>query len=85
MRRRPDRQRGQHHPQRGAAHPGPDLHATTGGLQWIVDSYAMVFGGLLLAGGSVADRFGRKRFFLIGLAVFAGGSAAAAFAGRWTC
>jgi EmrB/QacA subfamily drug resistance transporter len=58
-----------------------DLHATTGGLQWIVDSYAMVLGGLLLAGGSVADRFGRKRFFLIGLAVFAGGSAAAAFSG----
>ncbi len=58
-----------------------DLHATTGGLQWIVDSYALVFAGLLLAGGSVADRFGRKRFFLIGLAVFSGGSAGAAFSG----
>jgi EmrB/QacA subfamily drug resistance transporter len=58
-----------------------DLHATSSELQWIVDSYAMVFAGLLLVGGSVADRFGRKRFFLIGLAVFTGGSAGAAFAG----
>jgi MFS family permease len=49
------------------------LHATSSQLQWIVDSYAMVFAGLLLVGGSLADRFGRKRFFLIGLAVFAGG------------
>jgi MFS family permease len=44
------------------------LHATAGDLQWIVDSYAMVFAGLLLVGGSLGDRFGRKRFFLIGLA-----------------
>lgn len=58
-----------------------DLHATSSELQWIVDSYAMVFAGLLLAGGSVADRFGRKRFFLIGLAIFTGGSAGAAFCG----
>jgi MFS family permease len=42
-----------------------DLHATSSELQWIVDSYAMVFVGLLLVGGSLADRFGRKRFFLI--------------------
>jgi len=49
-----------------------DLHASSSELQWIVDSYAMVFGGLLLVGGSLADRLGRKRFFLIGLAVFAG-------------
>jgi EmrB/QacA subfamily drug resistance transporter len=58
-----------------------DLHATSSELQWIVDSYAMVFAGLLLVGGSLADRFGRKRFFLIGLAVFTGGSAGAAFSG----
>ena len=43
--------------------------------------YAMVFAGLLLVGGSLADRFGRKRVFLIGLAVFAGGSIGAAFSG----
>ena len=57
------------------------LHATSSELQWIVDSYAMVFAGLLLVGGSLADRIGRRRFFLIGLAVFAAGSAGAAFAG----
>jgi MFS family permease len=57
------------------------LHATSSELQWIVDSYAMVFAGLLLVGGSLADRFGRKRFFLIGLSVFAGGSIGAAFSG----
>ena len=46
------------------------LHATSSELQWIVDSYAMVFAGLLLVGGSLADRFGSKRFLLIGLTVF---------------
>lgn len=55
-----------------------DLHATSSALQWIVDSYAMVFAGLLLVGGSFADRFGRKRFFLIGLFIFASGSIGAA-------
>ena len=58
-----------------------DLHATSSQLQWIVDSYAMVFAGLLLVGGSLADRFGRKRIFLIGLAVFAAGSIGAARSG----
>ena len=55
-----------------------DLHATSSQLQWIIDSYAMVFAGLLLVGGTLADRFGRKRFFLIGLTVFALGSIGAA-------
>ena len=58
-----------------------DLHATSSQLQWIVDSYAMVFAGLLFVGGSLADRFGRKRFFLIGLTIFAAGSIGAAFSG----
>jgi EmrB/QacA subfamily drug resistance transporter len=58
-----------------------DLHATSSDLEWIVDSYAMVFAGLLLVGGSLADRFGRKRFFLIGLVVFAGASIGAALSG----
>ena len=57
------------------------LHASSSELQWIVDSYAMAFAGLLLVGGSLADRFGRKRFFLVGLTVFAGGSIGAAFSG----
>ena len=58
-----------------------ELHASSSELQWIVDSYAMVFAGLLLVGGSLADRFGRRRFFLIGLTVFAGGSIGAARSG----
>jgi EmrB/QacA subfamily drug resistance transporter len=58
-----------------------DLHATSSQLQWIVDSYALVFAGLLLVAGSLADRVGRKRTFLAGLVAFAGGSAWAAFSG----
>ena len=58
-----------------------ELHATSSQLQWIVDSYAMVFAGLLLVSGSLADRFGRKKSFLIGLAVFGVGSIGAAFSG----
>jgi EmrB/QacA subfamily drug resistance transporter len=58
-----------------------DLHATSSQLQWIVDSYIMVFAGLLLVAGSLADRVGRKRTFLAGLAAFAAGSAWAAFSG----
>ncbi len=58
-----------------------DLHAASSQLQWIVDAYALVFGGLLLVAGSLADRVGRKRTFLAGLVAFAGGSAWAAFSG----
>ncbi len=57
------------------------LGATSSQLQWIVDAYAMVYAGLLLVGGSLADRFGRKRLFLTGLTIFAGGSVGAAFSG----
>jgi EmrB/QacA subfamily drug resistance transporter len=57
------------------------LHATSSQLQWIVDSYAMVFAGLLLVGGSLADRLGRRRFFLCGLTIFAAGSCGAALSG----
>ncbi len=60
------------------------LRATTDQLQWIVDAYAMVFGGLMLVAGSLADRFGRKRLFLIGLVVFGTGSLGAAFSGSVT-
>ena len=58
-----------------------DLHATDSQLQWIVDAYVIVFAGLLLVAGSVADRVGRKRTFLAGLAAFAAGSVWAAFSG----
>lgn len=58
-----------------------DLRATDSQLQWIVDAYVIVFAGLLLVAGSVADRVGRKRTFLAGLAAFAAGSVSAAFSG----
>lgn len=57
------------------------LHATTSQLQWIVDSYVLVFAGLLLVAGSLADRVGRKRTFLTGLVAFAAGSAWASASG----
>lgn len=43
---------------------------TNAGLQWVVDTYVLAFATLLLAAGSAADRFGRRRLFLIGLALF---------------
>jgi EmrB/QacA subfamily drug resistance transporter len=58
-----------------------DLNASSSDLQWIVDAYIIAFVGLLLAAGSLADRIGRKKTLLAGLAVFAAGSAAAAFSG----
>jgi EmrB/QacA subfamily drug resistance transporter len=56
-----------------------ELGATTSGLQWIVDSYALVFAGLLLACGGLADRFGRKLMMQIGMVLFGLFSAWAAF------
>ena len=55
-----------------------DLHATTSNLQWIVDSYVLMLAGLLLVGGAVADIFGRKRWFAVGMIVFAAGATTAA-------
>ena len=51
-----------------------DLDADQTDLQWIVDSYAIVFAGLLLSAGAMGDRFGRKLALMGGLAVFAAGS-----------
>ena len=51
------------------------LHASDAERQWVITAYTMAFGGLLLLGGKVADRLGRKRTFLIGLAGFACASA----------
>lgn len=49
---------------------GRDLHGTTTSLQWVTGAYALTFGGLMLTAGSVADRFGRRRVLLVGLAAF---------------
>ena len=55
-----------------------ELDASSSQLQWIVDSYLLVFAGLLLAAGSLGDRFGRRRALLAGLLTFGLGSALAA-------
>jgi EmrB/QacA subfamily drug resistance transporter len=51
-----------------------ELGAGVSGLQWIVDGYVLAFATLLLTGGIAGDRFGRRRMFLIGLAIFTGSS-----------
>ncbi|HEY1831913.1 MAG TPA: MFS transporter [Acidimicrobiales bacterium] len=56
------------------------FHASLDGLQWTLDAYTLVIACLLMLAGSSADRFGRKRVFLIGLVVFTAGSAMCAAA-----
>jgi MFS family permease len=56
-----------------------DLHASNSSLQWIVDGYSLPFAGLLLAGGGLSDRWGRKRAMQMGLFAFAVSSLLAAF------
>ncbi|MEY9864196.1 EmrB/QacA subfamily drug resistance transporter [Catenulispora sp. GAS73] len=51
-----------------------DLHFTDSGLTWVVNSYLIAFGGLLLLAGRVGDLFGRRRVFLTGLVVFTAAS-----------
>src|SRR3954465_9659122 len=53
-----------------------EFDASTSTLQWIVDSYLLVFAGLLLTMGTLGDRFGRKRALQLGLALFGGASLA---------
>ncbi|MEZ0076894.1 MFS transporter [Planotetraspora sp. GP83] len=57
-----------------------DLGATPSDVQWIIDAYILVFAGLLLTAGSLSDRYGRRRFLVIGLAFFGGASVAAMLA-----
>src|SRR5436189_1221741 len=47
-----------------------DLHFSEGGLRWVITAYAIVFGGVLLLGGRMADLLGRRRVFMVGMAVF---------------
>ncbi len=57
-----------------------DLDFSTPGLQWVVNAYALSFGGFLLLGGRAADLFGRRRIFMLGLLLFAGASLVCAVA-----
>jgi len=50
---------------------GKELDATVAGLQWIVNGYTLTLASLILIGGSLGDRFGRRRVFLVGIVWFA--------------
>ncbi len=52
-----------------------ELHASFTQLEWVTDAYALSLAALLLTAGSLSDRFGRRRVFALGLAVFTAGSA----------
>jgi EmrB/QacA subfamily drug resistance transporter len=51
-----------------------DLHFSQEGLQWVITAYSILFGGMLLLGGRLADLLGRRRLFMTGVAVFTLGS-----------
>ncbi|NKI94877.1 DHA2 family efflux MFS transporter permease subunit [Rhizobacter sp. SG703] len=55
-----------------------ELGASAAQLQWIVEAYALFLASLLLAGGALGDRLGRRRIFMAGVALFTGASAACA-------
>src|SRR6201995_2987363 len=55
-----------------------DLHASTSALQWVVDGYSLSFAGLLLLGGNLGDRLGRRRCLQAGLVLFGAFSVGAA-------
>ncbi|WP_020673024.1 MFS transporter [Amycolatopsis nigrescens] len=57
-----------------------DLGASAQDIQWVLESYMLVFAGLLLTAGSLSDRFGRRRVMIIGLALFGAASLVATFA-----
>jgi EmrB/QacA subfamily drug resistance transporter len=57
------------------------LQATAAEAQWVVESYALLLAALLLVGGALGDRYGRRRVFMLGVAVFTGASLGCALAG----
>ncbi len=61
-----------------------EFGATLSELEWMVNAYTLTFAVLLLTGAALGDRFGRKRMFIIGVAIFTAGSALAALSGSST-
>jgi EmrB/QacA subfamily drug resistance transporter len=59
-----------------------DLQATASEMQWVVESYALFLASLLLVGGSLGDHFGRRRIFMLGVALFAAASVGCALSGN---
>ena len=57
-----------------------DLNASTATLQWVIDGYTLVLAGLLLLGGTMGDRYGRRRFLTWGMVIFGLGAVGAALA-----
>jgi len=57
-----------------------ELHFSTTNLAWVINAYALTFGGLLLLGGRMGDLYGRRRLFIWGIAVFTLASLAGGFA-----
>ena len=60
-----------HRRQRRAATIGEDLDATLAELQWVINGYLLSLASLILLGGSLGDRYGRRRIFVIGTVWFA--------------
>ena len=58
------------------------LHLSPGGLEWVVSAYSLSLAALVPVGGALGDRFGRRRLFLAGLAVFGLGSVCCALSGN---
>lgn len=59
-----------------------NLHATVTDVQWVVEAYSLLLAGLLLVGGSLGDRYGRRRIYILGVALFALASAGCGLAGN---
>jgi EmrB/QacA subfamily drug resistance transporter len=59
-----------------------DLHASLSGVTWIIDAYTLALAATVLTTGSLADRFGRRRTFLVGLAIFTVSSIVCAVSGN---
>src|SRR6476660_8348407 len=57
-----------------------ELNASLTGLQWVVDAYALTLAALILTAGALADRYGRRLLFLVGVVVFTGSSLVCGFA-----
>src|SRR5215468_9479384 len=58
-----------------------NLNATAADVQWVIESYALLLSALLLVGGSLGDHYGRRRVFVLGVAIFAVASGLCGFAG----
>jgi MFS family permease len=62
-----------------------DLTTSVAGAQWVVNAYMLMLGALILAGGAAGDRFGRRRVFALGVAIFTAASVACGLAPKHRC